>query len=150
MQRRLWSEKKGLYVPGPEAWLSRAGSQCLRFWERWLSLCAVGLPRMCSLFAIHVSDAWSTRVDDNIGGLLEFNLHASVSYCVVIHSCVAIPHCVVISSCVSSSASRCILTHRKTHVWSENASKNSKQRGHHQFLHTALWQAPHASGKYAE
>jgi len=24
-------------VPGPEAWLSRAGSQCVRCWERWLS-----------------------------------------------------------------------------------------------------------------
>jgi len=47
---------------------------------------------------------------------------------VAIHSCVVIPHCVGISSCVSSSASRCILTHRKTHAWSENASKNSKQR----------------------
>ena len=50
---------------------------------------------------------------------------------VAIHSCVTIPHCVGISSCVSSSASRCILTHRKIHAWSENTSKNSKQ--HHQF-----------------
>jgi len=24
-------------APDPEAWLSRAGSQCLRCWERWLS-----------------------------------------------------------------------------------------------------------------
>jgi len=24
-------------VPGPETWLSRAGSQCLRCWERWMS-----------------------------------------------------------------------------------------------------------------
>jgi len=30
VQRRLWSEEKGL-SPGPEAWLSRAGSQCLRY-----------------------------------------------------------------------------------------------------------------------
>jgi len=36
VQRRLWSEEKGL-SPGPEVWLSRAGSQCLRYWERWLS-----------------------------------------------------------------------------------------------------------------
>ena len=28
----------------------------------------------------------------------------------------------------AASVSRCILTHRKTHAWSENASKNSKQR----------------------
>jgi len=39
-------------------------------------------------------------------GLLEFNLHAAVLYCVAIHSCVAIPHCVGISSSVGSSASR--------------------------------------------
>ena len=58
---------------------------------------------MFGLFAMHVSDAWS--------------------YCAAIHSCVAIPHCVNISSCVSSSASRCIPTHRKTYAWSENASK---------------------------
>ena len=32
----FWSEQKGL-SPLPEAWLSRAGSQCLRHWERWLS-----------------------------------------------------------------------------------------------------------------
>jgi len=36
VQRRLQSEEKG-FSPGPEAWLSRAGSQCLRCWERWLS-----------------------------------------------------------------------------------------------------------------
>ena len=61
-------------------------------------------------------------------GLLEFNLHASVSYCVVIRSCVVILHCLGISSCVGSAAARCILKNRKTHAWSENASKNSKQR----------------------
>ena len=58
----------------------------------------------------------------NCEGLLEFSLHASVSYCVVIHSCVVILHCFGISSCVGSAVSRCILTHRKTHAWSENAS----------------------------
>jgi len=55
-------------------------------------------------FAMHVSDAWSC--------------------CVAIHSCVVVG----IYSCVSISASRCILTHRKTHARSENASKNRKQR----------------------
>jgi len=63
---------------------------------------------MFGLFAMHVSDTWL--------------------YCVTIHSCVAIPHCVGMFSCVSNSVSRYILTHRKTHAWSENASKNSKQR----------------------
>ena len=53
----------------------------------------------------------------NCGGLLEFNLHTSVSYCAVIHSCVVILHCVGISSCVSSAPSRCILKNRKTHAW---------------------------------
>ena len=43
-------------------------------------------------------------------------------------SCVAIVLCGGVSCGVGSSASRCILTHRKTHVWSENASENSKQR----------------------
>ena len=62
---------------------------------------------MFGLFAMHVSDVRS--------------------YCVVIHSCVVIPHCIGISSCVSSSASRCILTHRETHAWSENASKISSR-----------------------
>ena len=41
-----------------------------------------------------------------------------------IQSCVAIVRCIG----VSCGTSRCILTHRKTHAWSENASKNSKQR----------------------
>ena len=45
-----------------------------------------------------------------------------------IQSCVAIVRCVGVFCGVGSSVSRCILTHRKTHVWSENASKNSKQR----------------------
>jgi len=45
-----------------------------------------------------------------------------------IQSCVAIVHCVSVSCGVGSSASRCILTHRKTHAWSENAPSNSKQR----------------------
>jgi len=54
--------------------------------------------------------------------LLECNLHASVSYRVVIHSCVVILHCVGISSCVGRAASRCILTYRKTLAWSEDAS----------------------------
>jgi len=39
-----------------------------------------------------------------------------------IQSCVAVVHCVGVSCGVGSSASRCILTHRKTHAWSENAS----------------------------
>ena len=55
-------------------------------------------------------------------------VRAQMMYFVAIHSCVSIPHCVGISSCVSSFVSRCILTDRKTHAWSENASKNSKQR----------------------
>jgi len=33
VQRRLWSKEKVL-LSGPEAWLSRAGSQCLIHWER--------------------------------------------------------------------------------------------------------------------
>jgi len=45
-----------------------------------------------------------------------------------IQSCVTIVHCVGVSCSVGSSASRYILTHRKTHAWSENASQNSKQR----------------------
>ena len=36
VQRRLQIKEKGLSL-GSEAWLSRAGSQCLRHWERWLS-----------------------------------------------------------------------------------------------------------------
>ena len=39
----------------------------------------------------------------NCEGLLEFNLHAAVLYCVVIHSCVTILHCVGISSCVATN-----------------------------------------------
>jgi len=39
-------------------------------------------------------------------GLLEVNLHTSVSYCVVIRSCVVILHCVGISSCVDSDAKK--------------------------------------------
>ena len=38
-----------------------------------------------------------------------------------IQSCVSIVHCVGVSCGVGSSVSRCILTHRKTHAWSENA-----------------------------
>ena len=49
----------------------------------------------------------------NCEGLLEFNFHASVSYCVVIRSCVVILHCVGISSCVGSATARCILKNRK-------------------------------------
>ena len=36
IQRRFWNEEKGL-SPGPETWLSRAGRQYQRHWERWLS-----------------------------------------------------------------------------------------------------------------
>jgi len=35
VERRFWSEEKGL-SPGPETWLSCAGSQRQRHWERWL------------------------------------------------------------------------------------------------------------------
>ena len=45
-----------------------------------------------------------------------------------IQSCIPILHCVGISSCVGSSASRCILTHRKRNAWSENASQNREGR----------------------
>jgi len=62
-------------------------------------------------------------------GLLEVDLHTSVSYCVVIRSCAVILHCVGISSCVGSAPARCILQNRKTNAWSKNASKNSKREG---------------------
>ena len=62
-------------------------------------------------------------------GLLEVNLHTSVSYCVLIRSCVVILHCVGISSCVGSAPGKCILKNRKTNAWSKNASKNSKREG---------------------
>ena len=39
-----------------------------------------------------------------------------------IQSGVVIVRCVGVSCGVGSSGSRCILTHRKTHAWSENAS----------------------------
>ena len=41
--------------PGPEAWLPRAGSQCLRCWERWLS------PVRCRV-AAHVQSVRHARV----------------------------------------------------------------------------------------
>jgi len=57
VQRRLWSEEKGL-SPGP-AWLSRAGSQCLRHWERWLSLARRRV-------AAHVWSVRHARVDPEL------------------------------------------------------------------------------------
>jgi len=63
VQRRLWSEDKGL-SPGPEAWLSRAGSQCLRYWERWLS------PARRRV-AAHVRSIRHARVDPKLSGSLK-------------------------------------------------------------------------------
>jgi len=59
-QHRFWSEEKGL-SPGPEAWLSRAGSQCLRHWERWLS------PARRQV-AVHVRSVRLAHVDPKLLG----------------------------------------------------------------------------------
>jgi len=45
VQQRLWCKEKGL--SSAPAWLSVVGSQCLRHWERWLSLA-------CRQVAAHV------------------------------------------------------------------------------------------------
>jgi len=62
-QRRLWIGEKGLSL-GPEAWLSRAGSQCLRLWERWLS------PARRRV-AAHVRSVHHARVDPELSGSLK-------------------------------------------------------------------------------
>jgi len=63
MQRRLWSEEKVL-SPGPEPWLSRAGSQCLRHWERWL------IPARHRV-AVNVLSVHHARVNPNLLGSLK-------------------------------------------------------------------------------
>jgi len=63
VQRRLWSKEKGL-SPGPEAWLSRAGSQCERHWERLLS------PARRRV-AAHVRSVRHARVDPKLLGSLK-------------------------------------------------------------------------------
>jgi len=63
MQRRLWNEEKGV-SPGPEAWLSRAGSQCLRHWEGWLS------PARRRV-AAHVQSVRHARVNPELSGSLK-------------------------------------------------------------------------------
>jgi len=59
---QVWSEAKGL-SPGPEAWLSRAGSQCQRHWERWLS--------PARRVATHVRSVCHARVDPELSGSLK-------------------------------------------------------------------------------
>jgi len=63
VERRFWSEEKGLSL-GPEAWLSRAGSQCQRHWERWLS------PARRRV-ATHVWSVRHARVDPELSGSLK-------------------------------------------------------------------------------
>ena len=63
MQRKLWNEEKGL-SSGPEALLSRAGSQCQRHWERWLN------PARCRV-AAHVRSVHHARVDPKLSGSLK-------------------------------------------------------------------------------
>jgi len=62
VQRKLWSEEKGL-SPGPEAWLSRAGSQWLAHWERWLSTARRRV-------AAHVRSVRHACVDPELSGYL--------------------------------------------------------------------------------
>ena len=63
VERRFWSEEKGLSL-GPEAWLSRAGSQCQRHWERWLS------PARRRV-AAHVRSVCHAPVDPELSGSLK-------------------------------------------------------------------------------
>jgi len=63
VERRFWSEEKGL-SPGPEAWLSRAGSQCQRHWERWLR------PARRRV-AAHVQSVRHARVNPELSGSLK-------------------------------------------------------------------------------
>ena len=63
MQRRLRSEEKGL-SPGPKDWLFRAGSQCLRYCERWLS-------PVRRRAAVHVRFVRHARVDPELSGSLK-------------------------------------------------------------------------------
>jgi len=63
MQRRLWTKEKVL-LPGPEAWLSRAGSQYLRHSERWL------IPARCH-FTANVLSVRHARVDPDLSASLE-------------------------------------------------------------------------------
>jgi len=57
------AKRRGL-SPGPEAWLSHAGSQCLGHWERWLS------PARCRV-AAHVRSVRHARVDPELSGSLK-------------------------------------------------------------------------------
>jgi len=50
--------------PGPDAWLSRAGSQCLRYWELWLS-------PVRRRVAAHVQPVRHARVDPELSGSLK-------------------------------------------------------------------------------
>ena len=52
-----WKKNPVLLKPGPEAWLSRAGSQCLRWWERWMSPVRCRVAAHVHPFAMHVSGA---------------------------------------------------------------------------------------------
>jgi len=63
VERRFWSEEKGL-SPGPAAWLSRAGSQYQRHWERWLS------PARRRV-AAHVRSVLHERVNPKLSGSLK-------------------------------------------------------------------------------
>jgi len=63
VQRRPWNKEKGS-SPGPEARLSRAGSQWLRHWERWLS---TALRRV----ATHVQLVGHAHVDSELSESLK-------------------------------------------------------------------------------
>jgi len=92
----------------------------------------------------------------------EFNLHAAVSSCVTISSCVAIPHCVGMfvygsSLLVWVSLLQGAFSQTEKHMHGEKVrhkiatkTKPAEKGGHCLLVHTALWRAPHAFGKWEE
>jgi len=82
-------------LSGPEVWLSRAGSQCLRCWEIWLS------PVRCRV-AAHVRSVRHARVRCLV---------------VVIHSCVTVPfHIALVFLRVSAPLLQGAYSHTEKHM----------------------------------
>jgi len=95
-------------------------------------------------------------------GHSEFNLHAAVLSCVTISSCVTMSHCVGMSvygaSClVWVALPQGAFSQTEKHIHGEKVrhklgtkTKPAEKGGHCPLVHTALWQAPRAFGKWAE
>ena len=124
VERRFWSEEKGL-SPGPEAWLSRAGSQCQRHWKRWLRparcrIAPVGKPPSFLFFGVSY---FFLLFFSNLSNLSTFSfffffVRACVCVsCMCVHAYLAIP-------CVSADDN---VKHTKSNITYDNKINKMKQ-----------------------